>query len=144
MEKTIAPANWNDEHAAPSWLCLTASPATVARAKLKARLREEASAARVSREEYLPHSTGEFPHYGELAIRDNGTNHGGTGVPSAEPQTAAPRRREHLSPLSVKKSPPAAWQPSCETCSPIVAPACGKICPDLGLVNEIMERWRTA
>jgi len=85
VEKTIAPCNWNDEHAAPSWLCLTASPATV-----------------------------------------------------------APRRREHLSPLIVKKSPPRAWQPSCETCSPIVAPACGKICPDLGLVNEIMERWRTA
>lgn len=143
MEKTIAPCNWNDEHAAPSWLCLTASPATVARAKLKARLREEATAARVSREEYLPHSTGEGLHYGEIAIRNNGTNHGGTGVPHDEPKAKPKRRRARFSPLVVKAEP-RPWQPSCETCSPIVAPACGKICPDLGLVNEIMERWRTA
>jgi len=140
VEKTIAPANWNEEHAAPSWLCLTASPATVARAKLKARLREEATAARVSRDEYLPHSTGEGLHYGELVLHRNVGSSGGVAVPKGE----APHRREHLSPLIVKKSPSAAWQPSCETCSPIVAPACGKICPDLGLVNEIMERWRTA
>jgi len=51
-----------------------------------------------------------------------------------------PRGRKRLPAVPALKP----WQPSCETCSPIVAPACGKICPDLGLVNEIMERWRTA
>lgn len=140
MEKTIAPCNWNEGHAAPSWLCLTASPATVARAKLKARLREESAAARVSRDEYLPHSTGEGLHYGELVLHRNVMRSGGTHVPKGE----VPRRREHLSPLIMKKSAPRAWQPSCETCSPIVAPACGRVCPDLGLVNEILASWRTA
>jgi len=140
VEKTIAPANWNDEHAAPSWLCLTASPATVARAKLRARLREEASAARVSREEYLPHSTGEGLHYGELVLHRNVGSSGGVAVPKGE----EPRRREHLSPLIAKKYPPRAWQPSCATCSPIVAAACRRVCPDRDLVDKIIARWRTA